>query len=79
MVDEEVVAGKLEPIERYLHDLRDEHRVDQSTSLDDERTQRVVERLFNTLINACIDLAAHVRATENFGRHPMGDTKRLTS
>lgn len=64
MVDEEVVARKLETIERYLRDLRNEQAIDRAAYLEDERTQRVVKRLFNNLINACTDLAAHVRAAE---------------
>lgn len=79
MVDEEVVARKLETIERYLRDLRDEQQIDESTYLENERTQRVVERLFNNLINACIDLAAHVREAETLPKtgSAAGDMKTL--
>lgn len=65
MVDEEVLIRKLETIERYLRQLRDEQQIDEAAYLDDDRTQRVVERLFNNLINTCIDLAAHLRAAEH--------------
>lgn len=65
MVDDEVVVRKLETIERYLRHLRDEQQIDEAAYLENERTQRVVERLFNNLINTCIDLAAHVRAAED--------------
>lgn len=64
MVDEEVVARKLETIERSLRNLRDEQSIDRAAYLEDERTQRVVERLFNNLINACADLAAHIRTAD---------------
>lgn len=79
MVNEEVVAKKLETIERYLRSLRDEQHIDESTYLANERTQRVIERLFNNLINACIDLAAHVRAAEDLPEtgSAAGDMKTL--
>lgn len=79
MVDEEVVTRKLEVIERYLRDLRAEQQIDEATYLEDERTQRVVERLFNNLINACSDLAAHVRAAETLQDRgsTAGDMKTL--
>ena len=64
MVDEEVVIRKLATIERYLRHLRDEQQIEEAGYLDNDRTQRVVERLFNNLINTCIDLAAHLRAAE---------------
>jgi len=37
-------------------------------------TQRAVERTFMTLIQACIDLAQHIRATEDLS--PSGTAKR---
>lgn len=64
MVDDEVVIRKLGAIERYLRHLRDEQQIDEAAYLDNDRTQRVVERLFNNLINTCIDLVAHIRAAE---------------
>ena len=80
MVDEEVVVRKLEAIERYLRHLRAEQQVEETAYLEDDRTQRVVERLFNTLINTCIDLAAHVRASEDLSDtgSAAGDMQTLT-
>lgn len=73
MVDEDVIARKLETIERYFRRLRDEQQISEPTYLERERTQRVVERLFDNLINTRIDRAAHVRAAENFDRIEVED------
>lgn len=80
MVDEEVVVRKLEAIERYLRHLRDEQQIEEAAYLEDDRTQRVVERLFNNLINTCIDLAAHLRAAESLPDpgSAAGDMQTLT-
>ena len=64
MVDEAVVADKLRLINEYTNDLKRMSGLSKADYLDDMVTQRAVERTFMNLIQACIDLASHVRATE---------------
>lgn len=74
MVDEDVVAAKLRHVNEYTGDLREMRRglsVEQYRS--DVMVQRAVERTFVNLIQACINLAQHVRSTE--GLSPGGTAK----
>jgi len=64
MVDEGVVVDKLRLINEYTNDLKRMRGLSKAEYLDDMVLQRAVERTFMNLIQACIDLAAHVRSTE---------------
>lgn len=64
MVDQRVIARKLEQIEQYHGELLTEQ---QSLSREDLRSnttdQRAVERMFELAIQACSDLALHIATT----------------
>jgi uncharacterized protein YutE (UPF0331/DUF86 family) len=64
MVDEAVVVDKLRLINEYTNDLKRMRGPTKSEYLDDMVLQRAVERTFMNLIQACIDLAGHIRSTE---------------
>jgi uncharacterized protein YutE (UPF0331/DUF86 family) len=67
VVDERVVAIKLEQIEQYHGELREKQEtLSRSEFLGDTTEQRAVERMFENAIQACSDLADHV-ATVEFG------------
>jgi len=74
MVDESVVVTKLEAIHEYTKDLQEMRGIPKDEYVSDVVLQRAVERTFTTLIQACIDLAAHIRASEDLG--PEGTSKR---
>jgi len=65
MLDEEVVVAKLRSINQYTDDLKQMRGLTEDEYLDDMVTRRAVERTFVTLIQACIDLARHIRTAEN--------------
>lgn len=66
MVDERVVAVKLEQIEQYHDELRDKQRtLSRREFLESTTEQRAVERMFENAIQACSDLSQHV-ATQEF-------------
>lgn len=67
MVDEEVVVTKLEQINGYTHDLEDMRGLSKDRYVSDIVIQRAVERTLLNLIQSCIDLAQHIRATESIG------------
>ncbi|MFC7041587.1 type VII toxin-antitoxin system HepT family RNase toxin [Halonotius sp. GCM10025705] len=73
MVDEAVVVDKLRLINEYTNDLKRMRGPSKADYLDDMVLQRAVERTFMNLIQACIDLAAHVRSTE---LEPTADTAK---
>jgi uncharacterized protein YutE (UPF0331/DUF86 family) len=74
MVDEEIVAVKLRQINGYTNDLKEIRGFSRQEYVGDMITQRAVERTLMNLIQACIDLAQHIRATENLT--PGGTAKR---
>lgn len=63
MVDKTVVVDKLRLINEYTNDLKQMRGLSKADYLDDMVIQRAVERTFMNLIQACIDLAAHIRST----------------
>lgn len=65
MVDEEVVTAKLRRINEYTNDLEEMRGLSKAAYLDDVVIQRAVERTLMNLIQARVDLAEHVRSTEN--------------
>ena len=67
MVDERVVSTKLEQIEQYHSELKENQQSLTRTELLTNTTeQRAVERMFKNAIQACSDLAQHI-ATRDFG------------
>lgn len=65
MVDERIVSKKLEQIEQYHGELRAKrHSISRDTFLTDITEQRAVERMFENVIQATIDLSKHVATTE---------------
>lgn len=64
MVDEEVVVDKLEYINEYSHKLKEMRGMSREEYVGDFVMQRAVERTLETLIQACIDLAHHIRSAE---------------
>jgi len=74
MIEEEIVVAKLRHINEYTDDLKQMRGIDKETYVSDTVTQRAVERTFMNLIQSCIDLAQHIRATEDLA--PMGTSKK---
>lgn len=66
MVDERIIATKLEQIEQYHGELKAKQQaLSQEDLLQETTEQRAVERMFENVIQACADLAQHV-ATHEF-------------
>ncbi|WP_135806934.1 type VII toxin-antitoxin system HepT family RNase toxin [Halorussus marinus] len=74
MVNEDVFVDKLRHINQYIEDLKQMRGLSKAEYVDDIVTQRAVERTLMNLIQACIDLAQHVRSTENLS--PSGTAKQ---
>jgi len=62
MVDEAVIATKLEQAHEYTNDLAEMRGLSKEEYVSDIVIQRAVERTLMSLIQSCIDLAQHVRA-----------------
>ena len=74
MVDEDVFVDRLQYVNRYTDDLEQIRGVSKEEYLEDMVTQRAVERTLMNLIQACIDLAQHVRSSEDLS--PSGTAKQ---
>ncbi len=60
MVDKLLLGRKLSDIEVYLKQLREYSKISLSRYSSDWKTQRVVERTLQMLIELCIDVANHL-------------------
>ncbi|MGQ4554879.1 type VII toxin-antitoxin system HepT family RNase toxin [Halobellus sp. GM3] len=67
MVDDDVIIDKLQYINEYTHDLKRMRGLSRDEYVADIVRQRAVERTFMNLIQSCIDLAQHIRASEDIG------------
>jgi uncharacterized protein YutE (UPF0331/DUF86 family) len=74
MVAEDVFVEKLRYIHRYTDDLDQMRGMSREEYLEDVVTQRAVERTLMNLVQACIDLARHVRSSEDLS--PSGTAKQ---
>ncbi|SDN15818.1 Uncharacterized conserved protein YutE, UPF0331/DUF86 family [Halogranum gelatinilyticum] len=74
MVDPDIVVDKLRHINEYTNDLKQMRGMSKTEYVEDVIVQRAVERTFMNLIQSCIDLAQHIRASE--GLSPSGTSKK---
>lgn len=74
MVDEDVIVDKLRYINRYTDDLKQIRGMSKEDYVEDMVTQRAVERTLMNLVQACIDLAQHIRSAEDLS--PTGTAKQ---
>lgn len=65
MVDEEIAVDALARINGYVADLKEMRGIEREAYVADVVLQRAVERTFVNLIQSCIDLAEHIRASED--------------
>ena len=74
MVDDDVIVDKLRYINRYTDDLKQIRGMSKEEYVEDMVTQRAVERTLMNLVQACIDLAQHIRSAEDLS--PTGTAKQ---
>nr|WP_233340524.1 DUF86 domain-containing protein [Haloprofundus sp. MHR1] len=74
MVDADIVVDKLQHINEYTNDLKQMRGMSKTEYVEGIIVQRAVERTFMHLIQSCIDLAQHIRASE--GLSPSGTSKK---
>lgn len=74
MVDEEIFTDKLRYINQYTDDLKQMRGLSKQEYLTDMVIQRAVERTLQNLIQACIDIAQHVRSSEDLS--PSGTARK---
>lgn len=71
MVDKLLVGRKLAEIEVYLNQIKEYSAISVATYDNDWKTQRIVERTLQILIEICIDVTNHLISDKNM-RLPTG-------
>ncbi|MDS0297531.1 DUF86 domain-containing protein [Halogeometricum sp. S1BR25-6] len=74
MVDDDVIVDKLRYINQYTDDLKQMRGMSKEEYVKDVVMQRAVERTLMNLVQACIDLAQHIRSEEDLS--PSGTAKQ---
>lgn len=64
MADSAVVSTKLEQIEQYYGELQAKQSLSEETFLAEVTEQRAVERMFENVIQACVDLSKHIAVAD---------------
>ena len=60
MVDKLLIGRKLVEIETYLNQVREFSKISVAVYKSDWKTQRIIERTLQILIEVCIDIANHI-------------------
>ncbi len=65
LVDKSLIGRKLAEMEAYLSQIKEFSRISVSAYRKDWKTQRIVERTLQILIELCIDIANHMISDKN--------------
>ena len=71
LVDKRLVGRKLAQIDTYLNQIKEFSKISLSRYKTDWKTERIVERTLQILIEVCIDIANHI-ISDNGMRLPTG-------
>ena len=71
MVDKLLIGRKLAEIEVYVSQINEYSNISVKSYREDWKTQRIVERTLQILIEICLDIANHIISDKNM-RLPMG-------
>lgn len=65
MVDKNLIGRKLADLDTYLEQIREYSNISVTVYRKDWKTQRIVERTLQILIETCIDIANHIISDGN--------------
>ena len=66
MVDKALILRKLSELEEYLNQIREYSNIAVSDYSKDWKTQRIVERTLQMVIETCVDIAGHIISDQGF-------------
>jgi len=66
MVDKALVLRKLSELEEYLNQIREYSNITVSDYSKDWKTQRIVERTLQMVIETCVDIAGHIISDQGY-------------
>lgn len=64
MVDKTLVMRKLSELEEYLNQIREFSSITLGEYTDNWKTQRIIERTLQLMIELCTDIAGHLISSE---------------
>ncbi len=71
MVDKMLIGRKLAQVDTYLSQIKEYSKITSAQYRTDWKTQRIVERTFQMLIEVCLDIANHIISDRQM-RLPVG-------
>ena len=66
MVDKALVLRKLSELEEYLNQIREYSNITVSDYSKDWKTQRIVKRTLQMVIETCVDIVGHIISDQGF-------------
>ena len=66
MVDKALVLRKLSELEEYLNQIREYSNITVSDYSKDWKTQRIIERTLQMVIETCVDIAGHIISDQGY-------------
>ena len=66
MVDEALILRKLGELEEYLGQIKEYENVTVERYEEDWKTQRIIERTLQMMIETCADICAHIISDKNY-------------
>ena len=66
MVDEALILRKLGELEEYLRQIKEYENVPVEKYEEDWKTQRIIERTLQMMIETCADICAHIISDKNY-------------
>lgn len=66
MVDYHLILRKISEFEQYLSQIREYSDISLSEYANDWKTQRIVERTLQMMIETCLDIASHIISDEKY-------------
>lgn len=71
MVDRTLILRKLSNLEAYLVQIQEYQNISLDAYMNDWKTQRIIERTLQMMVETCSDIAGHIIADEKY-RVPTG-------
>ncbi|MFH1975160.1 MAG: DUF86 domain-containing protein [Pseudomonadota bacterium] len=66
MVDKTLILRKISELDQYLTQIREFSDISVSEYSNDWKTQRIVERTLQIMIETCLDISGHIISDEGF-------------
>jgi uncharacterized protein YutE (UPF0331/DUF86 family) len=66
MVDKELLLRKLADLEEYFLQIKEYEKITVAEYTEDWKTQRIVERTLQIMIETCVDIAGHIISDKGY-------------